>query len=255
MQMNRTSRSLINTGVGSVAMVLEMIGQLVLRSMIVRLLVAGDLLYGVNQLFVNIISTLSIAELGVANVIGFSLYKPIAEHNQHDIIAMIDNSPMYTYVLNDYYTPVFGDYTRGTVRYNLPALPEGKHQLLFRAWDIKNNSSTQIVDFEVVDGLVVSLDITCTNSPATDHTMFILTHDRPYAEVDVTISVYDYAGRVLWTHQESGMAEGNYYYVDWDLKTNSGQPLVPGIYLYRATISSGGSKESTQSRKIVVVGQ
>lgn len=173
----------------------------------------------------------------------------------HDIIAMIDNSPMYTYVLNDYYTPVFGDYTRGTVRYNLPALPEGKHQLLFRAWDIKNNSSTQIVDFEVVDGLVVSLDITCTNSPATDHTMFILTHDRPYAEVDVTISVYDYAGRVLWTHQESGMAEGNYYYVDWDLKTNSGQPLVPGIYLYRATISSGGSKESTQSRKIVVVGQ
>ena len=87
--MNRTSRSLINTGVGSVAMVLEMIGQLVLRSMIVRLLVAGDLLYGVNQLFVNIISTLSIAELGVANVIGFSLYKPIAEHNQHDIIAMM----------------------------------------------------------------------------------------------------------------------------------------------------------------------
>ncbi len=173
----------------------------------------------------------------------------------HDIIAMIDNSPMYTYVLNNYYTPVFGDYTRGTVRYSLPALPEGKHQLLFRAWDIKNNSSTQVIDFEVVDGLVVSLDITCTDSPATDHTMFILTHDRPYAEVDVTISVYDYAGRVLWTHRETGMAEGNYYYVDWDLKTNSGQPLVPGIYLYRATISSGGSKESTQSRKIVVVGQ
>ena len=173
----------------------------------------------------------------------------------HDIVAIIDNSPLYTYVLNSYYEPVFGDYTKGIVRFKLPEVSEGKHKLLFRAWDIKNNSSSVLVEFEVVDGLIVGLDITCTKSPAKDNTMFILTHDRPYAELEVGITVYDYAGRTLWTHQETGTADGNYYYVDWNLTTNSGQRLVPGVYLYKATISSEGSKEATQSRKIVIVGQ
>lgn len=173
----------------------------------------------------------------------------------HDIVAIIDNSPLYTYVLNNYYESVFGDYTKGIVRFKLPEMSEGRHKLLFRAWDVKNNSSSVLVEFEVIDGLIVGLDITCTKSPAKDNTMFILTHDRPYAELEVGITVYDYAGRTLWTHQETGTADGNYYYVDWDLTTNSGQRLVPGIYLYKATISSEGSKEATQSRKIVIVGQ
>lgn len=174
----------------------------------------------------------------------------------HDIVVIIDNSPVYTYVLNNYYEPVFGDYTKGTVRYSLPELSEGKHTLLFRAWDMKNNSSSVILEFEVVNGLVIGFtDVTCTNSPAIENTTFVLTHDRPNCELDVTIMVYDYSGRVLWQHQESGTSSNNYYYVDWDLKTNNGQKLVPGIYLYKASISSGGSKETTQARKIVIVGQ
>ncbi len=174
----------------------------------------------------------------------------------HDIIAIIDNSPLYTYVLNNYYKPVFGDYTKGTVRYGLPELSEGKHTLLFRVWDMKNNSSSVVLEFEVVNGLIVNFtDVTCTTSPAINQTTFVLTHDRPNTELDVTLTVYDYSGRTLWTHQESGMSSSNYYYIDWDLKTNSGQKLVPGIYLYKATIASEGSKETTQARKIVIVGQ
>lgn len=173
----------------------------------------------------------------------------------HDIVAVIDNSPLYTYVLNNYYEPVFGDYTKGLVRFSFPEMTEGKHTLLFRAWDLKNNSSTVEVELEVVNGLVVGLDITCTKSPARDNTIFILTHDRPYSHLDVNITVFDYAGRTLWTHQESGVAESNYYQVNWDLKTNSGQRLVPGVYLYKATVASDGSKEVTKTRKIVIAGQ
>lgn len=173
----------------------------------------------------------------------------------HDIVAIIDNSPLYTYVLNNYYEPVFGDYTKGLVRFSFPELSEGKHTLLLRAWDIKNNSSTVEVELEVVNGLVVALDITCTKSPTRDNTTFILTHDRINAQLDVSLTVYDYAGRTLWTHRESGIAEGCYYYINWDLKTNSGQRLVPGVYLYKATIASDGSEETTKTRKIVIAGQ
>ena len=174
----------------------------------------------------------------------------------HDIVAIIDNSPSYTYVLNNYYEAYFGDYTQGTVRYSLPALPAGKHTLFFRAWDIMNNSSTTLLDFEVVKGLKPGLfNVDCTKSPARDNTTFVLSHDRPEATLDVKLSVYDFAGRVLWTHTESGMSANSYYYVDWNLTSNGGQRLGSGVYLFRASITSGGSEESTRAGKIVILAQ
>ena len=172
----------------------------------------------------------------------------------HDLSLCIDGKTTYT--LNDYYTPVAGSYTKGTVAYSIPALSEGKHTLTFRAWDIMNNSSVQSLDFEVVNGLRPGLfSITCSNSPARTGTKFILSHDRPGSELDVRIAVCDFAGRELWVHTEHGISSGGYYYIDWDLCSNGGQRLAPGIYLYRASISSDGSKESTQTEKIVILAQ
>lgn len=174
----------------------------------------------------------------------------------HDIVAMIDNSPTYTYVLNNYYEAYFGDYTKGTVRYSLPALPEGKHTLFFRAWDILNNSSSTSLEFEVVKGLNPNLfSVVCTKSPARDNTIFVLSHDRPESNIDVKLSVYDFSGRVMWTHTETGMSANNYYYVDWDLTSNGDQRLAPGVYLFRASISAGGSEENTRAGKIVILAQ
>ena len=83
----------------------------------------------------------------------------------------------------------------------------------------------------------------------------ILSHDRPGSELDVRIAVCDFAGSELWVHTEQGISAGSYYYVDWDLCSNGGQRLSPGIYLYRASITSGGSKESTKTEKIVILAQ
>jgi hypothetical protein len=55
--------------------------------------------------------------------------------------------------VNSYFTSVTGDYTRGRVVFELPELPVGKHTLMFRVWDVKNNSSTAYLAFNVVDGL------------------------------------------------------------------------------------------------------
>lgn len=174
----------------------------------------------------------------------------------HDIVAMIDNSPSCSFVLNNYYESVFGDYTKGVVRYQLPALAEGKHTLFFRAWDVQNNSSFTTLDFEVVSGLKPNLfNIECTKSPAKESTTFVLSHDRPLDKLDVTVQVYDFSGRVLWTRKESGVSQNNYYYINWDLTSNGGQRIEPGVYLFRASISSKDSEESTQAKKIVVLAQ
>ena len=172
----------------------------------------------------------------------------------HDLSLCIDGK--LTYSLNDYYTPVAGSYTKGTVAFSIPSLSEGKHTLTFRAWDIMNNSSVKSLDFEVVKGLRPGLfSITCSKSPARESTTFILSHDRPGSELNVRIAVCDFAGRELWVHNEQGISSGGYYYVDWDLCSNAGQRLSPGIYLYRASITSGDSKESTKTEKIVILAQ
>lgn len=172
----------------------------------------------------------------------------------HDLSLCIDGR--MTYSLNDYYTPVAGSYTKGAVAFSIPALSEGKHSLSFRAWDIMNRSSLKTLEFEVVKGLRPDLfSITCSKSPARENTTFIISHDRPGSEIAVRIAVCDFAGRELWVHTEQGVSTQNYYYVDWDLCSNLGRRLSPGVYLYRASITSEGSEESTKTEKIVILAQ
>jgi hypothetical protein len=116
----------------------------------------------------------------------------------HDLIAIIDNDPQKTFVLNDYYNSYPGDYTRGVATYSLPELEEGNHTLLVRAWDVLNNSSTVEVPFEVVKGLRPSVGyVWNTPNPARTTTTFVITHNRPQTELDVKIELYDFSGRLL----------------------------------------------------------
>ncbi|WP_299993013.1 type IX secretion system sortase PorU [uncultured Bacteroides sp.] len=174
----------------------------------------------------------------------------------HDLSLCIDGSAVLTYNLNDYYVPTAGDYTRGQVYFSIPDLDEGKHTLSFRAWDVLNNSSTKTLEFEVVRGLHPELlSVGCLQSPARESTTFTLSHNRPGSVLAVRMSVYDFSGRELWTHLEQGISEGQTYYVEWDLCSNGGQRLAPGVYLYRASIVSDGSRESTKARKIIILSQ
>jgi hypothetical protein len=64
----------------------------------------------------------------------------------HDLQLIIDGEMNKTYSLNEYFQYDFGSYTSGKLGYSIPALDYGKHHLLFRAWDVLNNSSTAEFD-------------------------------------------------------------------------------------------------------------
>jgi hypothetical protein len=128
------------------------------------------------------------------------------------------------------------------------------HTLMFRAWDMMNNATTVTVHFEVVEGLRPRiLDITTSHSPAREHTTFLLTHDRPETEVNITIEVFDFSGRVLWRHDEQAITPTNNYSVGWNLITSSGQPLGTGVYLYRATVTSLTGTSASRVRKLTIL--
>lgn len=172
----------------------------------------------------------------------------------HDLQLIIDGDMAKTYNLNDNFVYDFGTYTSGTTYYNIPELPEGRHTLKFRAWDILNNPTTTTLDFNVVKGLKPQLtSVSVTKNPATTSTTFIINHDRTEAKIDVDIDVFDASGRLLWTHSETGVSTGSTYTVDWNLTTNSGLQLQTGVYLYRARVACEGSSKASKANKLVII--
>lgn len=172
----------------------------------------------------------------------------------HDIQLVIDGEMARTYNLNDNFTFDFGSYTKGKTYFSIPELPEGRHQLRFRVWDILNNSSTAVLDFNVVKGLAPDIEeISCTNNPATTHTTFIVTHNYTGSDVGVEIDVFDTTGRLLWSHSASGTSTGNAITVDWDLVVKGGARLQTGVYLYRVRLSNGGAVKESKAKKLIVI--
>jgi hypothetical protein len=172
----------------------------------------------------------------------------------HDLQLIIDGEMSKTYSLNDYFQYDFGSYTKGKLGYSIPALDYGKHHLLFRAWDVMNNSSTAELTFNVVKGIEpVFSAVDCTPNPAKTTTTFYITHDCINSPLEVIIDVYDISGRHLWSHNESGTYSNNTLTVDWDLTTNSGSRLNTGVYLYRVQMSSEGSSYASKAKKLIVL--
>jgi hypothetical protein len=172
----------------------------------------------------------------------------------HDLQLIIDGQMATTYTLNDYFQYDFGSYTKGQVGFSIPALSYGQHKLLFRAWDILNNSSTTELTFNVAKGLepqIVSVE--CSPNPAKTRTTFRIVHDRIGSEMDVKLELFDTSGRHLWTYTENGVPTDQTYTLDWDLTTNEGRRLNTGLYLYRVSISSDGSNYTSKAQKLIIL--
>lgn len=174
----------------------------------------------------------------------------------HDMMLVIDESTVLSYNLNSYYELLPGEEGTGIVKFPIPALEPGKHTAEFWVWDILNNSTVRTFTFEVVEGLKPFLfDVIATPGIAREQVTFLLMHNRPESRMRVGIMVYDLAGRQLWKHEESGTS-GLFenYTVSWDL-TSGGARMRPGVYIYRAAISTDNSKDATKARKFIILGE
>lgn len=83
----RAEKSLKNVIVGWGMQFVIIILGFVCRTVFIDIL--GSEYLGLSGLFANILTMLSLAELGIGTAIVFSLYKPIAEQNQRQIIALM----------------------------------------------------------------------------------------------------------------------------------------------------------------------
>ena len=85
---SRTKNSLRNIFVGIAGQVLTIFLNFFSRSVFISIL--GTEYLGVNGLFSNILTILSLAELGVGSAIVYSMYKPIAENDKNTLNALMN---------------------------------------------------------------------------------------------------------------------------------------------------------------------
>lgn len=172
----------------------------------------------------------------------------------HDLSLTLDNDPSLNYNLNSFYKAL-SDEKEGQVVFSLPSQSPGLHTAEFKAWDVLNQSTTRRFTFRVVEGLKPRLiELRAVPGIAREQIQFRLSHNRPETELDVTLSVYDLAGRLKWKHTEHNSSElFQSFLVTWDLRDHSGNRLAPGVYLCRAAIRSAASPEAAETVKVIVL--
>ena len=174
----------------------------------------------------------------------------------HDVVAIVDNNPAHTYNLNSLYTPNAVDYRRGTIAFPLNTLEAGEHTLMLRAWDLYNNSSTVEITFVVEPGLLPDvLDFKIEGTPVVNgrESEFVIMHNRPQSEIDVTIELFTIQGQMLWKNVESVVCDGMEYRYSWNGSASGNRPISTGVYIARAYVKSDDGISKSKNLKFVVV--
>jgi hypothetical protein len=171
----------------------------------------------------------------------------------HDITGVLDQNLEGTYVLNEYYeggdnnpctNPQVLDYQKGQVMYRLSNLDLGNHQIVFKAWDINNNSSEQTLDFVVMhegsQSIYIDKLLNWPN-PFTNQTFFHFEHNCD-SELEVMVQIFTVSGKLVKTIRQPVSAEPwregyrtGRFAIPWDGLDDFGDKIGKGVYIYRVT--------------------
>ncbi len=187
----------------------------------------------------------------------------------HDITFILDGDVVNTTAVNDYFSPGDGngcsfgdlkDYQKGSVTFPLKGLKPGEHQLVFKVWDINNNSSTSTLNFVVKDEserkLTVNRLLNWPN-PFTNKTYVQFEHNCDDI-LDVNVQIYTITGKIVRTLSTSISAEPFLQgfrtprqAIEWDGKDDFGDTVAKGTYIFKIFARSQNQEKCSGSATAV----
>ena len=178
----------------------------------------------------------------ISDEYGINISSPVPGH---DVLLMIENR---SFVLNSYFEAHTGTFRAGTVNFQMPELPEGRHQLMFRVWNLHGVSTVEYLDFEIVRNLQPEIfSVSAFPNPATTEVNFQVVHDRAEEIISMTAEVFDLTGRRIWSRTEESAP-----IIRWNIEGENGGRVSPGMYIYRISITDGRRISSSQSGRIII---
>jgi hypothetical protein len=173
----------------------------------------------------------------------------------HDLTGFLDNDPNRTFVLNNYFENDFNNYMKGRIIYNLSGLSGGSHSLTVKAWDNFNNSSVETILFLVDTGdKFVLRNLFNYPNPFLNGTRISAEHNRPDAELDVTINIFNISGRIIKIIKTKVPSTGFALPpVIWDGNDDGGKRVGRGIYPYAVIITTGKGETARASGRMIIL--
>ncbi len=173
----------------------------------------------------------------------------------HDITAILDDDVRNIFVLNDFYQGELDNFKKGSIRFQLPKLENGPHQLKIKAWDAANNSTELTIEFVVQQSSEIALShVLNYPNPFTTKTQFWFEHNQPGIDLKLMINVFTVTGKLVKQLRKAINSSGNRFCEqEWDGSDDFGNKLGRGVYIYQLTVSlpSGESKTITQKLYIL----
>lgn len=160
----------------------------------------------------------------------------------HDLEGILDDNTQNVLLLNDFYESELDNPGKGTVRFPLSKLEDGRHSIRVKAWDVANNSAEGYTEFVVASSENVALEhVLNYPNPFTDFTCFQFDHNLTNLELDILIQIYTVSGRLVKTIEHTMISDGAIRRdncIQWDGKDDYGDQLGKGVYLYKVKVRS-----------------
>jgi hypothetical protein len=171
----------------------------------------------------------------------------------NSIMGTLDDSQ--TFILNDFYESDLDNFTKGTISFPMSNITPGKHTITVKAWDTYNNPVQAAVDFTVTDGTNLTIESfgNYPNPFKTSTTLFF-THNRSGDDLQASLVLYDFTGRVIET-REIHVPQSGYHVelgsISWGVDGEKKQPN--GLYFARLLVRSltNGSKNEQVTKLIM----
>jgi hypothetical protein len=173
----------------------------------------------------------------------------------HDITVAIDGDQSGAFVLNNYFENDLNSFRKGRITYRLNGLKVGKHTLSVKVWDNYNNSSVETLSFMVEsDNKFLLKELINYPNPFSDKTHIIVEHNRPEAELDITINIFSMDGRIIKTIKQKTVTEGySLPPLEWNGNDDGGKRVGKGIYPYKIVISTDSGEKASISGKMIIL--
>jgi len=169
----------------------------------------------------------------------------------HDMVLVIDNDFKNTIVLNNYFLSDLDTYQKGNLIYALPLLAEGAHTIMVKVWDLFGNSSTKTIQFVVPESDIVNVkNLNNYPNPFSSHTQFSFELNKLGVPLEISLSIYNSMGNLLFTKPLSGSYKANRVVANWD-GTGIGSAFIKaGVYYYRLSINDGTGTKFLTSKLV-----
>ncbi len=173
----------------------------------------------------------------------------------HDITAQLDNDNKKLFVLNDYYQSDLNNYQKGTVKFKLSSLDEGRHSLKFKVWDVYNNSNEAYTEFIVASSSALALShVLNYPNPFTTHTNFMFEYNCPCTSLQVMIQIFTISGKLIKTIDERVSTEGyRSDAISWDGLDDYGNRIGRGVYIYKLRVKASETRYAEKFEKLVIL--